>query len=212
MSVWNHPPAPSVEVTWFLEFISKWTDGTFLCQLAPQMYLKPYPMWQAIYRSWFSIAKPRACQKMSWAPNKINLPEYVSSGSLRVTSKSVVSQAKGQPTFLLAGAGYGTTRIPEILRSLFSVKSLAIVVILNPLNALGDKKVVSWSLGSLKKDDFKLMSPSVRCVSIGLWKEEGFPQGGQLDRAELHITWGKIYWKGHLLINLSGTWYSSFFP
>lgn len=53
----------------------------------------------------------------------------------------VLAVARGQTTFLLAGTGYGKTRIAESFRSLFSLKSRAIIIILNPLDALGDNQV-----------------------------------------------------------------------
>lgn len=55
--------------------------------------------------------------------------------------QSVVALARNQPTFLIAGTGYGKTRIAESFRGFFSVKSLAIVLVLNPLDALGDNQV-----------------------------------------------------------------------
>lgn len=55
--------------------------------------------------------------------------------------ESVVALARERSTFLLAGTGYGKTRIAEMFRALFSKKSLAIVLVLNPLDALGDNQV-----------------------------------------------------------------------
>lgn len=54
---------------------------------------------------------------------------------------SVVSLAQGISTFVLAGTGYGKTRIPQAFLDLFTVASMAIVVVVNALDALGDNQV-----------------------------------------------------------------------
>lgn len=55
--------------------------------------------------------------------------------------ESVILLARGHPTFLLAGTGYGKTRIAEQFRSLFKGNDRGIVMVLNPLDALGDNQV-----------------------------------------------------------------------
>lgn len=60
----------------------------------------------------------------------------------------VVALVRGKPTFLCAGTGFGKTRVAEMFRELLSLRSLAIVLIFNPLDALGDNqvrlKVIGW--------------------------------------------------------------------
>ena len=60
--------------------------------------------------------------------------------------ESVVSLAKGHNTVLLAGTGYGKTRIAETFWMLFTKNCLAIVVVLNPLDVLGNNQVSVSSL------------------------------------------------------------------
>lgn len=55
--------------------------------------------------------------------------------------QAVVNLIKKRNTFLLAGTGYGKTRIAELLYKCFTSASNAIVLVLNPLDALGDNQV-----------------------------------------------------------------------
>lgn len=52
--------------------------------------------------------------------------------------------ARGRDVCLLAGTGYGKTRIAESFRMLFKQSLKAIVLVLNPLDALGDNQV-EWT-------------------------------------------------------------------
>lgn len=54
--------------------------------------------------------------------------------------ESVIHLVRGSNTFLLAGTGYGKTRVAELYYSLHTRKSQAIVLVLNPLDALGDNQ------------------------------------------------------------------------
>lgn len=54
---------------------------------------------------------------------------------------SVVSLALGITTFLLAGTGYGKTRIAKAFIKLFAATSKAIILIICPLDDLGDNQV-----------------------------------------------------------------------
>lgn len=55
--------------------------------------------------------------------------------------ETVLSLAEGQNTFLLAGTGYGKTRIAEVFCRLFKKSHSPLVLVLNPLDALGDNQV-----------------------------------------------------------------------
>ncbi|EFP74254.1 uncharacterized protein PGTG_00210 [Puccinia graminis f. sp. tritici CRL 75-36-700-3] len=55
--------------------------------------------------------------------------------------EAVSSLVKGQNTFVLAGTGFGKSRISEIFLRLFDKKEKATVLVLNPLDALGDNQV-----------------------------------------------------------------------
>ncbi|KAA1119697.1 ATP-dependent DNA helicase sgs1 [Puccinia graminis f. sp. tritici] len=55
--------------------------------------------------------------------------------------ETVANLARGRDTFLLAGTGYGKSRIAEIYHSLLPKTEKGVVVVLNPLDALGDNQV-----------------------------------------------------------------------
>ncbi|KAA1095744.1 ATP-dependent DNA helicase sgs1 [Puccinia graminis f. sp. tritici] len=56
--------------------------------------------------------------------------------------KTVVNLARGRNVFLLAGTGYGKSRIPELYYKLIPKETKAVVLVLNPLDALGDNQVL----------------------------------------------------------------------
>lgn len=56
---------------------------------------------------------------------------------------TTISLMNGFNTFLLAGTGYGKSRISEMFMRLFSPAQLPVVLVLNPLDALGDNQVSS---------------------------------------------------------------------
>lgn len=78
-----------------------------------------------------------------------SLREHIQSGFLKTYNQeawelqveSVLSLARGQPTSLLAGTGYGKTQIAEEYWSLFKSSDQGIVIVLNPLDVLGDNQV-----------------------------------------------------------------------
>ncbi|KAA1085602.1 ATP-dependent DNA helicase sgs1 [Puccinia graminis f. sp. tritici] len=55
--------------------------------------------------------------------------------------KTVASLARGKNTFLLAGTGFGKSRIPEMYHMILPPKSKSVILVLNPLDALGDNQV-----------------------------------------------------------------------
>lgn len=55
--------------------------------------------------------------------------------------ETVLSLAQSQNTFLLAGTGYGKTRIAELFCRLFKKSHSPLIMVLNPLDALGDNQV-----------------------------------------------------------------------
>ncbi|KAA1070686.1 ATP-dependent DNA helicase sgs1 [Puccinia graminis f. sp. tritici] len=56
--------------------------------------------------------------------------------------RTVVNLARGRNVFLLAGTGYGKSRIPELYYNLIPKETNAVVLVLNPLDALGDNQVL----------------------------------------------------------------------
>lgn len=54
---------------------------------------------------------------------------------------TVVSLLNGENTFLLAGTGFGKTRIAETFYHLYKKGQKVIVLVLNPLDALGENQV-----------------------------------------------------------------------
>lgn len=55
--------------------------------------------------------------------------------------ETVMRLIKARDTCLLAGTGYGKTRIAESFAALYSKRLQPIVLTLNPLDALGDNQV-----------------------------------------------------------------------
>ncbi|KAA1092514.1 ATP-dependent DNA helicase sgs1 [Puccinia graminis f. sp. tritici] len=56
--------------------------------------------------------------------------------------EAVFHLARGINTFLLAGTGFGKSRIPEIYHTLLPKSSNGVILVLNPLDALGDNQVL----------------------------------------------------------------------
>ncbi|KAA1097343.1 ATP-dependent DNA helicase sgs1 [Puccinia graminis f. sp. tritici] len=54
---------------------------------------------------------------------------------------TVANLAKGRNTFLLAGTGFGKSRIPEMYHMLLPKPRKPVVLVLNPLDALGENQV-----------------------------------------------------------------------
>ncbi|KAA1107538.1 ATP-dependent DNA helicase sgs1 [Puccinia graminis f. sp. tritici] len=55
--------------------------------------------------------------------------------------ETVATLARGKSTFLLAGTGFGKSRIAEMYFKILPPKSKPVVLVLNPLDALGDNQV-----------------------------------------------------------------------
>ncbi|KAA1108887.1 ATP-dependent DNA helicase sgs1 [Puccinia graminis f. sp. tritici] len=56
--------------------------------------------------------------------------------------EAVFNLVKGRNTFLLAGTGFGKSRIAEIYYKMIPQKSRGVVLVLNPLDSLGDNQVL----------------------------------------------------------------------
>ncbi|KAI7950372.1 hypothetical protein MJO29_009046 [Puccinia striiformis f. sp. tritici] len=77
--------------------------------------------------------------------------------------EAVAHLARGSNTFLLAGTGFGKSRIPEIYYSLLPKTSKGVVLVLNPLDALGDNQV-------LEKENTKFSA--INLTKLTFTKEE----------------------------------------
>ncbi|KAA1133636.1 ATP-dependent DNA helicase sgs1 [Puccinia graminis f. sp. tritici] len=97
-----------------------------------------------------------------WSPTGINVYQKVSKmdqNSLRqhisktsvdsygqfakqLQVKAVLNLVEGRNTFLLAGTGFGKSRIPELYYKMIPGKSKAVVLVLNPLDSLGENQVL----------------------------------------------------------------------
>lgn len=55
--------------------------------------------------------------------------------------KTVVSLMNGDNTFLLAGTGFGKSRVPELFFHMFRKGKKPVILVLNPLDSLGDNQV-----------------------------------------------------------------------
>ncbi|PLW17289.1 hypothetical protein PCASD_18370 [Puccinia coronata f. sp. avenae] len=56
-------------------------------------------------------------------------------------TKAVVNLVRGKNTFLLAGTGFGKSRIPEMFYELIPKHTGAVILVLNPLDSLGNNQV-----------------------------------------------------------------------
>ncbi|KNE89222.1 hypothetical protein PSTG_17319 [Puccinia striiformis f. sp. tritici PST-78] len=56
--------------------------------------------------------------------------------------EAVYNLARGRNTFLLAGTGFGKSRIPEIYHTLLPKTSKGVILVLNPLDTLGNNQVL----------------------------------------------------------------------
>lgn len=63
-----------------------------------------------------------------------------------VQLQSAVSLVNGQNTFLLSATGSGKSRVSELFFLMFPKVKKAVVLVLNPLDALGDNQVGSTRL------------------------------------------------------------------
>ncbi|EFP89955.1 uncharacterized protein PGTG_16243 [Puccinia graminis f. sp. tritici CRL 75-36-700-3] len=55
---------------------------------------------------------------------------------------AVFNLVRGRNTFLLAGTGFGKSRIPELYFRTLPIKEKAVILVLNPLDSLGDNQVL----------------------------------------------------------------------
>ncbi|KAA1072264.1 ATP-dependent DNA helicase sgs1 [Puccinia graminis f. sp. tritici] len=70
------------------------------------------------------------------------LPRYpLNEPPKKVQVNAVKSLVGGKHTFVMAGTGCGKSRISEMYYHLFAKSKKAVVLVLNPLNALGDNQV-----------------------------------------------------------------------
>ena len=56
--------------------------------------------------------------------------------------ESVISLVQQRNTFLMVGTGYGKTRVAELYARLFLKGQKGIVLVINPLDALGENQVI----------------------------------------------------------------------
>ncbi|OAV97620.1 hypothetical protein PTTG_01926 [Puccinia triticina 1-1 BBBD Race 1] len=67
-----------------------------------------------------------------------------------IQMETVVSLVRGKHTFTLAGTGFGKTRIGEVYYRLFPAYKKPIVIVLNPLDSLGDNQVLEKKAVNIK--------------------------------------------------------------
>lgn len=66
---------------------------------------------------------------------------YKNEESKEIQVNTTISLMNGLNTFLMAGTGYGKSRISEMFLRLFDPLQQPVVLVLNPLDALGDNQV-----------------------------------------------------------------------
>ncbi|POW04952.1 hypothetical protein PSTT_10055 [Puccinia striiformis] len=76
---------------------------------------------------------------------------------------AVVNLVRGRNTFLLAGTGYGKSRIPELYYRTLPSREKPVILVLNPLDTLGDNQVLEK-----KKAKFS----AINLTSLSFNKEE----------------------------------------
>ncbi|KNE96418.1 hypothetical protein PSTG_10251 [Puccinia striiformis f. sp. tritici PST-78] len=76
---------------------------------------------------------------------------------------AVVNLVRGRNTFLLAGTGYGKSRIPELYYRTLPSREKPVILVLNPLDTLGDNQVLQK-----KKAKFS----AINLTSLSFNKEE----------------------------------------
>ncbi|KAI7947942.1 hypothetical protein MJO28_009850 [Puccinia striiformis f. sp. tritici] len=132
--------------------------------------------------------------------------------------EAVLNLVKGDNTFLLAGTGFGKSRIPEIYYKLLRKKMNGVVLVLNPLDALGNNQVLEktgagFTAINLTKTTFTLkeannvangvynfvyLSPEIY-LNSKLWDQVYFSKNFQdrlalvvIDEAHIIYQWGSV--------------------
>ncbi|KNE89797.1 hypothetical protein PSTG_16756 [Puccinia striiformis f. sp. tritici PST-78] len=93
--------------------------------------------------------RQKLCEKMD-----DTLKDYIKTTALKkykqepkpLQVEAVFHLAKGHNTFLLAGTGYGKSRISEMYFDMIPGDQRAVVLVLNPLDALGENQVLEKNL------------------------------------------------------------------
>ena len=57
-------------------------------------------------------------------------------------TETVLNLVRGRNVFILAGTGFGKSRISEMYFTLFPMKTRPVFIVLNPLDSLGDNQVL----------------------------------------------------------------------
>jgi superfamily II DNA helicase RecQ len=131
---------------------------------------------------------------------------------------AVANLVSGRNTFVLAGTGYGKSRIAEIYFSMIPMKSDAVILTLNPLDSLGDNQVyekeqAGYTAINLNKLNFNkktaeeiskgryqfvYMSPEI-FLNNKMWEEVYFSSEFQnrlglvvVDEAHMIYIWGLV--------------------
>lgn len=67
--------------------------------------------------------------------------KYPNDQAKEIQIETTVSIINGRTTFLLAGTGFGKSRIPELFFHMFAKVNKPVILVLNPLDALGNNQV-----------------------------------------------------------------------
>jgi hypothetical protein len=96
----------------------------------------------------FQSAGVRVLKKIS-KKNDVSLAKAIEEKALLIyghpakplQTKAVVNLVRRKNTFLLAGTGFGKSRIPEMFYKLIPKHTGAVILVLNPLDSLGNNQV-----------------------------------------------------------------------
>ncbi|KAA1108559.1 hypothetical protein PGT21_017097 [Puccinia graminis f. sp. tritici] len=114
--------------------------------------------------------------------------------------EAVCSLVRGRNTFVLAGTGFGKSRIAEMYFRLFDKKKKPVVLVLNPLDALRDNQFKAKIARKIVAGffNFVYLSPEV-FLNNSLFKEVYYNPDFQhrlativIDEAQMIYTWGLV--------------------
>ncbi|POW05922.1 hypothetical protein PSTT_09343 [Puccinia striiformis] len=110
---------------------------------------------------------------------------------------AVVNLVRGRNTFLLAGTGYGKSRIPELYYRTLPSREKPVILVLNPLDTLGDNQEEAEKIAN-GVYNFVYLSPEI-FLNSKLWDRVYFSSKFQrrlglvvLDEAHMVYEWGIV--------------------
>ncbi|POW01480.1 hypothetical protein PSHT_12516 [Puccinia striiformis] len=88
--------------------------------------------------------------------------------------QTVINLVHRQHTFVLAGTGFGKTRIAEVYWHLFPASKKPVILVLNPLDTLGDNQVAEKKAAKIKAVNLTKMNMTVKIEKEVIQGKYGF--------------------------------------